>query len=228
MLHPDLLKKGPLYLSKRMFRNAFLRYRHYLQGRVLDIGCGQQPFKQYFNNQQYIGIDFNIENKPYALAIASYLPFRNNSFNSIICAEVLEHVPEPAKVLEECYRISQSEGILYITVPMTWRLHYEPHDYYRYTQYGIKYLCEKAGFTVMHIEKLGGLYLFLYLRFARFMQQLMFYIVSPVYFLKLRPAKIATYILIPMQLIALPVVTLLDKLTPYDARNWLVLAKRSK
>ncbi len=38
-------------------------------------------------------------------------------------------------------------GTIWLTTPLTWYLHEEPHDYYRYTSHGLRYLLDRAGFA---------------------------------------------------------------------------------
>lgn len=231
VIYPDLLFRNPLYLSKREFRIIFLRNRHYLTGSVLDVGCGIKPFKALLKGQTYIALERKFAVDPDVSGSADSLPFRAESFDSVICSEVLEHVPEPLSVLSECFRVLKTGGTLYLSAPMMWYLHYEPHDYYRYTSYGIRYLCEKAGFHIVRIERMGGLALFLCLRLSEFLHRLLYKnVFFPLkYFGKNNlPArkKLATICLVPYQLAALGAVTLFDRFSPRDARGWVVVADK--
>jgi len=183
-LYPDLLLLNPLYLSKREFRNAFFRHQSHFRGRILDIGCGIQPFRQFLEGREYVGVEINPQKHPDACAQVEHLPFHDASFDTVLCAEVLEHVPEPSLALDECYRVMKPGSVLYITVPMTWYLHYEPNDFYRFTKYGIRYLCEKSGFNVMTLERFGGFTMFLCLRLSEFLHSILYkYIFFPLNFL---------------------------------------------
>lgn len=51
---------------------------------------------------------------------AARLPFPDNSFDRIICSEVLEHVPDPDAVLEEISRILKPGGLFIASVPRYW------------------------------------------------------------------------------------------------------------
>ena len=46
------------------------------------------------------------------------LPFRNESFNIIFCLEILEHVKEPRKVIEEIFRLLKKNGTFICSVPV--------------------------------------------------------------------------------------------------------------
>jgi len=129
---------------------------------VLDIGCGN---KQYANiieayASQHIGLDHENTlhdlNKADIVGTAYDIPADDDSFNSILCTEVLEHLEEPEKALQECYRVLKPGGYAVFTCPFIWHLHEEPRDFYRYTKYGLDYLFIKTGFHVVSIEPLNG------------------------------------------------------------------------
>jgi SAM-dependent methyltransferase len=72
---------------------------------------------------------------------------------------VLEHVPDPESVLRELFRALKPCGHLWMTVPFFFAEHMEPYDYYRYTQYGLLHLLNRAGFKVERLERLEGYYM---------------------------------------------------------------------
>ncbi len=231
-IYTDLLLLNPLYLSKREFRKLFLQHLSCFQGKILDIGCGGKPFRRFLADKQYIGVEVTPDRQPDVCAPAEHLPFCDKSFETVLCTEVLEHVPEPSHVLTECFRVMKSGAVLYITVPMTWYLHYEPNDFYRFTRYGIQYLCKKAGFDVVSIERSGGFTMFLCLRLSEFFHKILYkYIFCPLKIIGTRNLairkKLATLMLIPYQLTALLTVCLFDRFSPLDARGWVVLAVKN-
>jgi ubiquinone/menaquinone biosynthesis C-methylase UbiE len=123
-------------------------YRHLreflpkMQGKVLDIGCGQSPYKHLLNSQktQYCGLDieeadqkFNYENSEIIHFDGYNIPLSSDSIDGFICTEVLEHIQEPEKFITEIYRVLKRGGVGILTVPWSARYHYIPYDYYRYT-----------------------------------------------------------------------------------------------
>jgi SAM-dependent methyltransferase len=86
------------------------------------------------------------------------LPFRAETFDGVICTEVLEHVPDPIKALEAVREVLRPGGHLYVTVPMTWGLHYEPHDYFRFTKYGLAHLAGVTQYEIEDLTPIGGLF----------------------------------------------------------------------
>src|SRR5437763_4594255 len=68
----------------------------------------------------------------------------------------IEHLPEPGCALVEIARSLGPAGALLVAAPHEWEVHQAPHDYYRYTRYGLKYLLEKAGFEILEMQPAGG------------------------------------------------------------------------
>ncbi len=132
------------------------------RGRLLDIGCGGQPYKTLLREgvSQYIGIEIDRQRyaaaPPQAWGSGLHLPFRDCSFATVLCAQVLEHVPEPGQVLDEVRRVLQPGGHLILTAPHIWGIHEEPHDYFRFTGYGLEYLARRAGLEPVAVQPLGG------------------------------------------------------------------------
>lgn len=153
------------FIGKKIFHQSFQRNAlPLLKGRILDLGSGLGPFQEYLKEQEVISIDYTSKGRPMVIGSAMELPFKEGLFDGVICTEVLEHLPEPQACLREIARVLKAGGYVYITVPMTWYLHYEPHDYYRFTKYGLAYSLTRQRFETVKIERLGGLYAFIFMR----------------------------------------------------------------
>ena len=100
-----------------------------------------------------------------AFADLESLPFKDSSFDRILCIVVLEHSSEPGRVIEEFGRVLAAGGTVHLVVPQMWEEHQRPHDYFRFTSNGIRYLMERAGFRVSRIEPVGGFFWMLGRRF---------------------------------------------------------------
>lgn len=147
----------PERIERQSILNALLQAKGYAKGTVLDIGCGNKPYKIIFsgNDKKYIGTDISVsKNSPDVNVTASALelPFKTQAFDTALSIQVLEHVPEPKKMLEEIYRVLKKNSFLILTAPMSWQLHETPNDYYRFTTYGLRYLAESAGFKIIYIK----------------------------------------------------------------------------
>jgi SAM-dependent methyltransferase len=148
-----------LHIARRLLRQAVEQRAHYARGRLLDVGCGLQPYRDLFRSVDlYVGIDVPPSAKVDIYGTALSLPFPDACFDSVLCNEVPEHVPEPALLMSEVARVLRPNGILLLTTPQTWGLHLEPFDYYRYTKYGLRYLAEKSGLRVLEVAPTCGLW----------------------------------------------------------------------
>ena len=152
------LFKTPFFIVKKLQRNIFRETASFFTGRVLDIGCGVQPYKKYLKNSYYIGMDEarDLSPVPDLCAKAGMIPFRDGVFDLVLCTEVLEHTIDPMHCLSQIKNILKKGGLLYLTVPQSWPLHYSPQDYWRFTRYGIEDIVLKTGFSINGIRRIGG------------------------------------------------------------------------
>lgn len=137
--------------------------RKFAKGHLLDLGCGKVPlhnaYKQYISESTCIDWDNSFHKNIFLdmyCDLNTALPLYNNSYDTIILSDVLEHIKEPKALLKEINRIMTNDGILFINVPFFYWLHEEPHDYYRYTKYALLAMVEETGFEIIEFETLGG------------------------------------------------------------------------
>jgi len=150
-------------LANDLLLREILKAVHYVKGRLLDIGCGEKPYLDIFSphTDSYTGIDIpqSLHKKDAVdiFANAHQLPFKKDSFDTVLCLEILEHVKQPLDVLKEIYRVLKPGGILVLSAPQNYWLHNDPKDFYRFTQQGLIELVEgQAGFTIRYVHSLGG------------------------------------------------------------------------
>ena len=129
--------------------------------RVLDAGAGSAPYGELFAHCDYVTTDWeeSVHEAARSADVVAYLddlPLDDGSFDAVICTQVLEHVKDPVVVLAELRRVLVSGGALWITVPLVWELHEEPHDYFRYTAHGVASLLERAGYADAQVRGFGG------------------------------------------------------------------------
>jgi SAM-dependent methyltransferase len=131
---------------------------------VLDAGAGEGQYKRCFARQRYVGVDLGIGDPAWnysALDLRgdlSSLPFRPHTFDAAINIATLEHVLDPGRVLCEIGRVLKPGGRLLLVAPLEWEEHQEPHDYYRFTRYGLRHLLNAAGFVELEIRPVGGVF----------------------------------------------------------------------
>lgn len=148
------------YFYNQLVRSSSTRYLSSLTGllnendMVLDVGCGASAIIQgEFNVTR---CDLNAGNIPDVVCNALNLSFSRESFDAVIHSWVLEHIEEPRVAIDECYRVLKPGGLLYLTTNMAWHLHEKPRDYYRFTEFGLRYLFCETTWEVVSINATLG------------------------------------------------------------------------
>lgn len=125
--------------------------------RILDVGCGNSPYKPWLQTEEYIGIDVaesgRTDKQPSVWFDGINIPFDDEYFDFILCTEVLEHALEPESLMSEMMRVLTPSGYIFITVPSMWGLHEMPYDFRRYTTEGIKKLVTEYNLNIIFLEK---------------------------------------------------------------------------
>jgi SAM-dependent methyltransferase len=129
---------------------------------VLDAGAGDAPYRSLFAHVRYETADFELVDKPYAKStyvcdLAS-IPAEDSRFDAILFNQVMEHLPEPKLVLRELFRVLKPGGRMIFTAPLFYEEHEQPYDFYRYTQFAVRYLFSEAGFQIDRLDWLEGYY----------------------------------------------------------------------
>lgn len=130
--------------------------------RVLDAGAGELQYAHHFVRQRYCAVDLAIGDtawdytRLHAIADLTALPFAAGAFDAALHIVTIEHLREPARALAEIARTLTPGGVLLIAAPHEWEVHQAPHDYFRYTRYGLAYLLDQAGCEVSEIRAAGG------------------------------------------------------------------------
>ena len=145
----------------------------YARGRVLDAGCGRRPYAGYFTC--HVGLEF--DRARYADCPADVwgsgmdLPFGDQSFETVFSSQVLEHVPEPWRMVEDMARVLKPGGHLILTAPHIWGLHEVPHDYFRFTSYGLQHLARRAGLEPVEVRAMAGYWVTAGTRFCYYLRR---------------------------------------------------------
>lgn len=132
---------------------AFLA-KHATTGLVLDIGAGGMNQDASFPNRTTFDIDPG--RNPSIVGDIHKMPFADGSFDTILCTEVFEHLHSPEIAVREMLRVLRPGGTLLLTTRFLFPVHDAPHDYYRYTVYGLQHLF--AGWDDVTIEAETGVF----------------------------------------------------------------------
>jgi len=134
-------------------------------GACLDIGCGDQPYRGLIESlgakYESVDVEDRTENVNYMSDIHDMSDVPQEAFDSAICLEVLEHVSNPFVAVREIAKLLKPGGVLILSVPHLSRVHEAPHDYFRFTRFGIQSILESSGFDMLEMRPTGSLFSFL-------------------------------------------------------------------
>lgn len=160
IINPYFIARQGLYREIKTFSQ-----KNFVNKRILDIGCGIKPYQNLFAGaKEYIGAD--IEGGGHASSSKNAdvffdgvkLPFPDNSFDVVLCTQVLEHTQEPYVLLQEMSRVLVPKGDVFITMPFVWNEHEIPYDFKRFTRYEHQRVLASVGFDVLNIKATCGVF----------------------------------------------------------------------
>ena len=161
--NPAYVLPGSRYLCSLYIESYIRIIRTYAKGNFLDCGAGDAPYYPFYKDtvDRITCIDWsNSEHENIHLDkivdLNQPLPYPDGEFDSILLADVLEHIYRPEQLVREMARVLKPEGTALIMVPFYYRLHENPHDYFRYTEFALTRFCEDSSLEVIELEPYGG------------------------------------------------------------------------
>jgi len=167
---------------------------------ILNIGSGGEVaeiIKKF--NFNLIQIDIDIKRNPdFVLSIENMNKIKDNSIDIICCMEVLEHVENPWKGIEECHRVLKKGARFIGSTPFIFPIHDEPYDFYRYTKFGIKKIFHKFNSLKIkernsYFESVNVLVLRSYFNKQKY-EKIIFLILIPLFLVSLIPMFILSHL----------------------------------
>jgi len=147
-------------LNAQAYNDHFVQH---CRGRLLDLGCGKVPFYEFYRPyaEEITCVDWEqtlhqAKHVDTFCDLTGRLPFEDGRFDTVLLSDVLEHIPTPQQLLNEIARVLGDGGKLILNVPFVYNLHEVPHDYYRYTRFGLQRLVENAGLRVVVLQGYGS------------------------------------------------------------------------
>jgi SAM-dependent methyltransferase len=146
--------------------------------RVLDVGCGVKPYYPFFAAAaSYVGVDVQENPNADVHGPIEALPLDDESFDIVLCTQVLEHVDDPTAAVRELHRVTASGGRVLASTHGVMVYHPNPGDYWRWTHTGLGRLFDGFDWRRVDVRPgagsaaclafLGGTYLHLLAKRAR-------------------------------------------------------------
>jgi ubiquinone/menaquinone biosynthesis C-methylase UbiE len=145
----------------RNTREAIQYALPFVTGKVLDAGGGPAAKYRFLLKTkalEYVCLDAQSGGHVDVVGDVLQMPFENETFDTVVCNQVLEHVPRPRALIVEAYRVLKSNGYFICTAPFLEPVHADPGDFFRYTVQGLRALCADQGFRVEESRAYGGLF----------------------------------------------------------------------
>lgn len=164
----NLLKNFFYFVRNIRSKELFRALKKYCKGEILDVGGWDfyLTFKKMnilFKKYTTLEIDKNNipiinDDQKFEVIIddGCNMKIKNNSFNTVLNFQVLEHVFEPIKMVHEIARVLKKDGYGIFLIPQTSDLHMIPHHYYNFTKYWIDEVMKNNGLKIVELKPLGG------------------------------------------------------------------------
>ncbi len=174
-------KKTQFLINIRFVRKKIIKQQHHFANKILDIGAGEKPYKEIFEfASEYIGTNskrhyeinkLNIDktNTDVWVEDATKLPFDNNSFDGIVCFQVLSVINNPKMFFNEVERVLKPNGYFMLSTDFLYPK-WSDEDFMRLTDFHLRKLCEENSFEIISMESSGGFFTMWYSLFIRFVR----------------------------------------------------------
>lgn len=149
----DFSMVGPVHFQP--LEQELQQVKEYINDKTLNAGCGNRDITQLLKELGATEvINYDIESNIQGAITGSLAntPFESDTFETIYCNAVLEHVADIDGVFKELIRIAKPGGVLVIGMPFLQPYHQCPSDYRRYTKDGLIELGEI--YKIKHIKTL--------------------------------------------------------------------------
>ena len=136
------------YNNRNYLISCVKRYSHVSGKQILEIGSGECTFESFFLGNTFVKSEFQPQNGFRQIDVTSFDDI--DTWDIIIFANVLEHVFEIQKSINNIYCALRKGGMVLIHVPFDYPIHMEPHDYWRITEFGLRKLLVQFSSVIVH------------------------------------------------------------------------------
>ncbi len=144
----------------RILMNAECQ-QYTLRGLTVDVGSGKKlaSYHRFFKKEnsrlecldlstpENGGKRINLESDP--------LPYADNSVDTFLLMNVLEHIYHYQHILKELRRTVSTDGHIIAVIPFLVAYHPDPHDYWRYSEETLRNIFAEAGLSVVELKPFG-------------------------------------------------------------------------
>ncbi len=143
--------------------------REHASGHLLDCGAGDVPYYSVYKDlvKKVSAVDWsekidwaesrhNMRHIDKIADLNKAIPYPAKTFDTVLLADVLEHLHSPTVLMAEIRRVLKQNGKLICFVPFMYWRHEEPHDYHRYTSFMLEKLCRDAKLKIVELKPYGG------------------------------------------------------------------------
>ncbi|MGA9396618.1 MAG: class I SAM-dependent methyltransferase [Anaerolineaceae bacterium] len=120
---------------------------------ILDFGAGHGDFSEILGKHATIALDvFPYDEIDVVCDLEKKIPFKKDSFDAIVLMNVLEHIPQPEKLMKTLASLLRPAGLLIVAVPFLLKLHQLPYDFFRYSHYQLENMGCEAKLEMVKLE----------------------------------------------------------------------------
>lgn len=124
--------------------------------RVLDAGAGQCPYRPLFKDVRYESADIRQTGAIDYVCDLCSIPVEDSRYDLVLMSQAFCHMADPLAALTEMRRVLRADGCLWLSTPFYYEEVFQPYDFYRYTQFGLRHVLSVAGFEVLELSWLEG------------------------------------------------------------------------
>ncbi len=204
---------------RKLIQNTFSDEKE----KTLDLGCGENPFYHDDMKSKVVAFDLRKTNKSHVVGDAGSIPFKKNSFESIISINSFYYFNNPFVSAQEMSRVLKKNGRIFVMMPFIYPVHDAPFDKFRFTEYGLREVFEK-DFEIAEIGTIGGIFNIPAVMLHSIIKGMKFILPKPLRFLSI----ISTIILWPIYIIAqiISILDVFDRTRRWPTYYYLVAIKK--
>jgi len=135
----------------RELRRQFARLK---PGVVLDVGSKRSPYREWIAHTSYLRLDIDPNSQPDLCCSVYDIRSEPEKFDVVIATEILEHLREPHRAIDEFLRVLKPGGVCILSTRFICQYHADPEDYFRFTHDSLRHLFR--GFRVTEVHHHGN------------------------------------------------------------------------